>query len=242
MNREELHKIISGSRLPARVKKYISAFADSGADSWLKYIFKAAPVSLLANISSVMEQAAANLGLSPEEVLFATGFHPGNLAPERLEAALAELLAVNFLAREGFSSISSVPQSRSKTADITAARGGSTYAFEVRCVTRDSGFSAVDFIPDAEGRIKEAGQKALPVLEKKYRKKMPQAACSRKKNNLSHCGLIFVVNSSNFAPFAESEGLTELAAALYKKVGSPERQHLCLLSGGETGVFPAWKV
>jgi hypothetical protein len=222
MNRAAVKQAIAEACLPARVKNYLLSFAVSPGASELRRLLKADPVRLLDNIARVLDGAAVTLGVSREEVLFATGFHPGNLAPDRFEAALAELKAVAFLAGAGFSSIELVSQTRSRTADITAAKGKNTYAFEVRCVTG------------------AGAEKDLFLLEKKYRKKMPQAACSRKKGGLTHCGLVLVINAGDFSPFSESRELEELAAALHKIVGSPARRHLCLMSGGAAGVFPAW--
>lgn len=240
MNRAGIQKAIGEARLPDRVKKYLAVFANGKSASGLRRLLRAEPARLLEDMARVLERSAGTLWVPAEEVLFATGFHPGNLDAGRLEAALAELRAVNFLAGEGFAAIKLVPQTRSRTADLTAARGKNTYAFEVRCVTGGDSFAAMDFLFDRKGALKEAGKKALLLLEKKYRKKMPQAACSRKKNGLSHCGLVFVVNAGNFVPFAANEKLGELARALYEKVGRPPRTHLCLMAGGETGVFPGW--
>lgn len=223
-----MQRAIAEALLPVQVKRYLSAFVELGADSGLRRLLKTDPARLLADISGLIDSSAKTMGISREEVLFATGFHPGNLAPARLEAALAELRAVNFLAGEGFTAGCFVPSARGKTADITAYRGGNTYAFEVRCVTGDSGAAAADPL------------KAVSLLVKKYRKKMPQAALSKKKGGFSHCGLVLIINTKNFAPFRESGGLKRLAAAIYEKAGRPPREHICLLSGAETGVFPNW--
>ncbi|HAT73199.1 MAG TPA: hypothetical protein DCS63_10325 [Elusimicrobia bacterium] len=227
MNRTELQKIVAAARLPEPVKKYISVLSARGSGPGFRRLLKADPAPLLENMASVMDQAGAILGVPAREVLFSTGFNTGNLAPGRLEAALAELKAVTFLAAEGFSAIGLVPQARGRTADITAARGGNTYAFEVRCVTGGGGAD-------------KNGERTLALLEKKYRKKMPQASCSRKKGRLSHCGLVLVLNAGNFPPPSAGGALEQLAAALYEKVGRPPRAHVCLLSGGESGVSPAW--
>lgn len=227
VNRGEVHRAIDGARLPALVKKYLCVLTDSGVDSGFRRLLKLEPARLLGGIAALIDGASKTLGVAPEEVLFATGFHPGNLAPERLEAALAELRTVSFLVHEGFVGIRLVPKARGRTADIIASKGGNTYAFEVRCVIRENGFAA--------------GLKTVSLLEKKYRKKIVQAAASKKKAGFTHCGLVFVIDAGNFAPFAESGGLRKLAAALYEKVGRPSRQHLCLVSGGQTAVFPGWE-
>jgi hypothetical protein len=49
-----------------------------------------------------------------------------------------------------------------------------------------------------------------------------------------------VAGSGDYAPFRQSADLGGLAAALYEKVGRPGRQHICLISGAETGTFPGW--
>lgn len=240
MNRAAVRKAIADALLPLQVKEYLSAFADSGADSEFRRALKADPARLLADISRLIDRAAAVTGILREAVLFATGFHPGNLAPVRLEAALAELRAADFLAGESFSAVCLVPGARGKTADITASRGGNTYAFEVRCVTGFRGSAPASFF-DKEGRLRPAGEKAVALLVKKYRKKMPQAAVSKKKAGLSHCGLVLVTSINDFSPFNETNGMKTLAKAVYERTGSRPGEHICLLAGGQAAVFPDWQ-
>ena len=167
MNRAGIQQAIGEARLPDRVKKYLAVFAGGKSASGLRRLLRSSPSRLLEDMACVLERSAETIGVTTEEVLFATGFHPGNLDAGRLEAALAELRAVNFLAGEGFSAVNLMPQTRSRTADITAARGANTYAFEVRCVTGGNSFAATDFLFDRKGALKEAGEKALLLLEKK---------------------------------------------------------------------------
>ncbi len=107
----------------------------------------------------------------------------------------------------------------------------------MRCVT-GAGFSDALFDPD--GRLNAAGAKAVSLLLKKYRKKMPQAAVSKKKGGFTHCGLVLAANAQDLSPFTCSGALKKLAASVYQKAGSPPRRHICLLAGGKTGVYPAW--
>ncbi len=101
MNRAAVQKAVAESRLPVKIKEYLSVFAAGGADSDLRRLLKADPQRLLADISLLIGRAAETLGVPREEALFATGFDPRNFAPGRLEAALAELRAAEFLAGEG---------------------------------------------------------------------------------------------------------------------------------------------
>lgn len=239
MNRAAVQKAVAEAPLPVQVKEHLSALLAGGADSDFRRELKASPARLLADISRLLSRAAGLTGIPKEKVLFATGFHPGNLAPARFEAALAELRAADFLAGEGFSAVSLVPGARGKTADITARRGGNTYAFEVRCVTGIE-VSDAGTCFDGEGRIKPAGEKAAALLVKKYRKKMPQAAVSKKKAGFSHCGLVLAAGVIDLSPFIRAGGVTMLARAVYERTGSRPREHICLLAGGNTGVFPGW--
>jgi hypothetical protein len=171
----------------------------------------------------LLAQAGAILGLDPALVLFETGYETSNKDSGRLAAAQAELRAVVFLAGQGFCGIRLVPPSVSPTADILAARAGTLYAFEVQCVTRRSSFCA-------PGCVKPAA-----ALAAKVRAKIKQAGAFKKKNSLGGLGVVLVLDAAGGAPAA-------LARAAWEGAGSPSGAHVCVLSGGRGGVWPAWRV
>lgn len=170
----------------------------------------------------LLAEAAAVLGLPPDQVLFQTGHEPANRDRGRRAAALAELRAAVFLKEQGFTAIRLVPPSSRPTADLLASRGRRTYAFEVRCVTKESSFSA----PDG-ARSPEA------VLAGKFRAKVKQAGAFRKREALDALGVILVLGSGGGDPEA-------LARAAYGRAGSPAGAHVCVLCETGAGIFPPW--
>ena len=91
MNRAGIQQAIGEARLPDRVKKYLAVFAGGKSASGLRRLLRSSPSRLLEDMACVLERSAETIGVTTEEVLFATGFHPGNLDAGRLEAALAAL-------------------------------------------------------------------------------------------------------------------------------------------------------
>jgi hypothetical protein len=172
----------------------------------------------------LLAEAAAILGLAPDQVLFETGpgYGPANKDRNRRAAALAELRAAVFLKEQGFSAIRLVPPSDRPTADILAARGKRTYAFEVQCVTRASSFSA-------PGGAKAPGA----VLAVKFCAKLKQAKAFRKRNALDGLGVILVLASGGGDAAA-------LARAAHECAGSPAGAHACVLAEGAAGIWPPW--
>lgn len=186
----------------------------------LKAALKKDP-SLAGEIAELLSRAGALLGCPAGDVLFCTGFERGDRTPGRLDAALAELGAALFLEREGFSGIAPVARTAGRTADLAASRGGAAYLFEVRLVR--GGFGA-----DAPAR-----------LSAKCEKKSVQLRAGLKKSGAALGGIIFVGGLPCTGGFRRSAALEAVAA----KVVVPARRcglHVCLLSGGEAAVVPAW--
>lgn len=173
-------------------------------------------------------EAAAVLGLPPDQVLFQTGHEPRNTDRRRRAAALAELRAAVFLKEQGFSGIRLVPPSDKLTADMLASRGRLTYAFEVRCVTPQSSFGSA------------ARPAPAAVLTAKFRQKIKQANASRKRGKLDRSAVVLVIDSPNFSPFICGSDPVGLARAAYEGAGSPQGAHACVLADGDAGVWPPW--
>lgn len=177
--------------------------------------------SLAVEIEELLSRAGALLGRPAGDVLFCTGFERGDSTPGRLDAALAELGAALFLAQEGFAGIGPVARSAGRTADLAATRGGAAYLFEVRLVR--GGF----------------GANAAARLSAKCEKKAVQLRAGLKKSGAALGGMIFVGGLPCTGGFRRSVALEAVAA----QVVVPARRrglHVCLLSGCEFAVFPAW--
>ena len=222
MNIEGTLDAVAGCALPPELKNYLDRFIRREGDSLLRRALKADPARVLKNIESLLSSAAGALGLPAGKVLSVTGFDYNNFTRDRLEAALAELRVVDLLAREGFSDIKVLPTGASRSADIAASLGGDVFAFEVRCVKA---------LPagDVEGFLKDL-----------YLKKIKQARVSVKKKNARRAGVFIVVDPAGLAA-APAGPLRELAGLVYKSIGRPAGENVCLVSGGVAAFHPPFR-
>lgn len=223
MKKTALIELIKASALPAELKTYLAGVLAGNLPSSLRGNLKKDPGVFIAGVCGLLREAGQALGCAGGEALFLSGFDGNNLAPDRLEAALAEMLAVVFLRSEGFSGIRFLSRGTGKTADLTAARGGLDYAFEVCSARAAADALTVDF------------------LELKFDKKIRQAKVSGKKGGLDRAGLVLVAGPLDLSGFRPEEKLAELACGLYERKKRPEATHICLLAGGRAAVFPAWE-
>jgi len=223
MDKPELLKFINASDLPGALKGYLGGVLAGNLPSSLRDEIKKDPGGFVAGVCGLLREAGLALGCAGDEALFMSGFDANNLAPDRLEAALAEMLALVFLRSEGFSSLGFIGRGVGKTADIAAARGGLAYAFEVCSARTPAGGLSVDF------------------LELKYDKKIKQAKVSSKKGGLDRACLVLVAGPPAFRGFGPDERLAGLARALYERKNRPPATHICLLAGGGAAVCPGWE-
>ncbi len=231
MGKDEVLGIIASSALPERLKLYLAASLGPRRGSRLGRLLKKDPVSLAGNLAALFRSAEEALAVDAGEAVSAAGFNYNNAAPGRLGAALAELRAAVFLRGEGFSGIQLLPQAASKTADLSACRGGKTYAFEVCCLAGG---------PPLAARVEPAAGKLTALLCAKYRKKIAQARTCRKKSGLTNCGLFIALDPEGFGPPPDPDTLAALAAEVYRGSDIRPGEHLCLISGETAAVFPAW--
>jgi len=223
MNKAGLLKLIGASALPAALKAYLGGVLARNLPSSLRAALKKDPEGFIAGAGGLLRGAGLALGCAGDEALSRSGFDGNNLAPDRLEAALAEMLALAFLRSEGFFSLGFIGRGAGKTADISASRGGLNYAFEVCSARTAEADLSVDF------------------LELKYDKKIRQARASGKKGGLDRAGLILVAGPPSFSGFIPDERLAGLARGLYERKNRPPSTHICLLAGGGGAVFPGWE-
>lgn len=202
--------------LPLPVRECLGA-----AGTEFRSAARKAPGAFAAEVGGLLRSAARIFGCRTEEALFLTGFEKLNSTPGRLEDALAELRAAEFLAAEGFSGISPLGRTVSRTADLRASRAGEGYVFEVRRVS--GGFGAA------------AARRLIP----KFRKKAVQVGVSIKALGISRGGVIFVAGPPFGRSFVPSAALAEAAAGVRAGAARP-RMHACLLSGGAAAVSPDW--
>lgn len=223
MNKAGLIELVAGSALPPALKVYLRGVLAGNLPSSLREALKKDPEGFLAGVGGLLREAGLALGCAGDEALSRSGFDGNNLAPDRLEAALAEMLALVFLRSEGFFSLGFIGRGAGKTADISAARGGLRYAFEVCSARTGEADLSVDF------------------LELKYDKKIRQARASGKKDGLDRAGFILVSGPLFFSGFRPDERLAGLARGLYERKNRHPATHICLLAGGGAAVFPGWE-
>ncbi len=223
MNNSGVISAINGSALPAALKGYLGGVLSAKLPFSLREAIKEDPAGFITGVGGLLAEAGLALGCAGGKALFLSGFGENNLAPDRLEAALAEMLAVVFLRSEGFSELNFISRGRGRTADISGARGGLAYAFEV-CSAR-----------------KEAQDLTIDFLGRKYDKKIRQAKVSGRKSGLARAGLVLVSGPPAFTGFAPDKRLAALARGLYESRNSPAATHICLLARGGAAVFPRWQ-
>ena len=220
MNKAGVLELIAGSALPEGIKTCLAGTAAMKETSALKKALRKDPAGLLRGIGGLLVAAAGVLGLPGEAALFITGFNANNRAPERFEAALAELRAAVFLASLGFSGLELVAQSGSRTADLSGRRGGLRCVFEV-CRLRDDGSPA-----------------GIERLRSKYAKKIRQVKVSRKKYACGLGGLVLLDGPLGFGPLAPDPALLALAARVSPAGNKAGGEHLCLIRGNGYAVWP----
>ena len=202
---------VAASGLPPALKLYLSSAACRGRRFSFGPALKKDQAAFAAAVERLVSEAA----------LFRTGFGSNNMAPHRLEAALAELLAVLFLRAAGFSGISLIAPGPGRTADIAAVKDGLKWAAEVRCLAAGGVFGA-------------------ELLGGKFESKLPQARNAVKKYGFDRGLVVLVREPWNFKAFVSDRRLAELAREAYALAERPGSARLCLLDAEGSGVYPAW--
>lgn len=238
MNIEGTLEAVAGCGLPPELKDYLGRFIRRKEESSLRRALKADPARVLKNIEALLVSASGALGLPAGRILSVTGFDYNNFTRDRLEAALAELRAVNLLAREGFSDIKVLPTGAARSADIAASLRGVSFAFEVRCVNGDNDLFAADVFTGTGDKTRSAGKDAVVFLKNVYLKKIRQARVSRKKEGAGRIGVFIVVNPAGFVQLTEAGELRGLAGQVYEALGRPAGEHVCLVSGPAAAFYP----
>jgi hypothetical protein len=223
MDRAGILKFIAACGLPEGVKACLASTSAAKEGSALKKALRKDPAGLLAGIEGLLRGAAAILGVPEETSLFVTGFNANNRAPDRFEAALAELRAAVFLGGQGFTGLKQVEQTGSRSADLSGKRGGLVYVFEV-CRLRDTG--------------EPAGTERLRA---KYAKKIRQVKVSRKKYGCALGGLVLLDGPLGFGPLVPDPALLSLAAEVSPVKDRAGSEYLCLLRGNGYAVWPDWR-
>ncbi len=228
------------STLPGEVKELFSLAARARMPSGLKAALRQDPPVFIENMQRLLTAGGAVLGRPENEVLFITGFNKNDTAPERFEAALAELRAVLWLHQEGFTGITLLRQSSGTGADLAGTLGNRNYIFEVRCI-RTVAAGPLGYLFEKHESPPEPEQRVINYLRLKYEKKIRQVNSSRKKTGVNCGGVIIVLAPAGLMPCPGAPALKKLAGALYLAKNSPPLTHIGLLAGPAGAVFPEWQ-
>lgn len=222
MDRAALLAAVGAAGLPPGAEAALRAVVRSGGPSPLRRALRREPGLFLAGLRGLLRSAAAAIGAPEDEALFATGFEAANLAPERLEAALAELCAVRYLSERGFTGLRLLPRQRGKTADMAGRLGGEEHVLEV-CRVKEGAFE---------------GPRAAAFAALKYDRKSPQVSATLKRGGPASGALVLVSGFPGFAGQRDDGALSAVARAALEGKRPPLR--LCLLDGARAGAWPPW--
>jgi hypothetical protein len=187
-------------------------------------------------LNEFFSRASHLSGLQPSQVLAATGFSSRDLDPSRIESAIAQLRAIFYMDREGFSRIRLIPAQGQKAADMVAERAGELYAAEV-----------ATSIYDAEKRFspEELASWAFSRWESEGKKR--QIESTSEEHTCARGVFICVISTKAAAALQTHPQFMEAAQLAWGYIGSPTTIHVSMVTGRETlgygmddAVCPKW--
>ncbi|TBR25416.1 hypothetical protein EPO15_02245 [bacterium] len=146
---------LESSGLPPAFLAPLQACFDGGQPGRVLAAVRADPRAAAEALSAAFGAASDLTGLSPAELVARSGLGAGDVRGRRVDAAVAELRAVGFLAGLGFRKVQALgPDDTRQRADLVAERAGERWAVDARCASRD-------LLPEGSFRRGPDG-KALP--------------------------------------------------------------------------------
>jgi hypothetical protein len=171
----------------------------------------------------LFDQASKITGLSPSDLLSATGFSPRDLDTARLESALAEIRTIIFLNAQSFQDILPLRAKHTRMADFVARRGNEKYAVEVA----DSTYNATKrfSIEQLAGWVVSRYQKEGKASQLEYT--VSAEHCRRKV-------FVAIINTRLTAALQTHREFYEAAQRAWIAVGPDTTLHICVVTGKET--------
>jgi hypothetical protein len=183
-------------------------------------------------VDSLFRRAGAILGLTANQLIAGTDWHPNDLDSNRFDAMIAELRTVVWLSQEGFSDIRLLRSRGQTKADATAQRARTKYAVEVACV---SGWR----YPGHDQRSHNFPQ----LLQDKYREKKSQLEATAAEYGCESRVLVCVfVGLAQTAMVTREQYHEEGIKPAWYKLGGRLDTHLAVIAHpSDICVFPPWR-
>lgn len=212
--------------VPTELAKYISYCIEQGESNRLLWeLIRDAPATA-EGLDHFFRKASQATGLSPSDVLNATGFFWRDLDPSRIESAIAQLRAIFFLDGQHFTELALIPVGERRSSDIIALLHGDKYAVEV-----------INSIYDAAERVssQQLADWAFSRLESEGKKS--QIASTSKEHSCTRGAFVAVISTRATSAFQTHEQFQEAARLAWEYIGSPSHLHVCMVTGRVTLVY-----
>lgn len=214
---------IRKSALPQLVKAHLIGFARKGKQHSWQTVMEQHFDGVVHSAQRVFELAEKNTGDPIDELLKKTDLSLNDLDPDRLDAAIAELRAINFLAAQGFTGIQLLKaRIGQKSADIVANKDYVRFAVDVACMSRS-----------APADIAKLKRKAESI----FLSKREQLRATKATSDCSKIAIVFVVNSQPALALEHHRTFRDALREVHDALGAPPEAHICIVTGQVAHVF-----
>jgi len=181
------------------------------------------PVVTVKALNNMFKRASNVTGLTPDNLLNATGFHPKDLNPQRIDSAFAEIRAISFLANEGFQDIQPLYGRNHKEADFVARHGAYLFAIEV-----------ADSVFDATKRVTPDDLVNWAIGRAQNDKKLQQIERTKKSYKCNKGVFLFAVDTESPTIWLTRPDFLEVVKRVWRELGSGCDLHIGCFTGRVT--------
>ena len=223
--------------IPPGLVKHVRYLASNHIESRILKSLVQTPEAVAGRIDELFSKASSITGKPPDELLSSTDFHWREKDSSRIEAAFAEIRAINFLDKHRFRDITLLASRRKRKADIRAERCGLVYAIEVA----DSNYYAHNRVQPEQianwiqHQLMEAGKSA-------------QLQHTAREIRAAKQAFIAIIDTEGAVPLNTNADYLRAAQDAWSAAGSPPNLHLCVVTGRQAlgyppddAVFPPWE-
>ncbi len=212
--------------IPRALVKHLGRLAAQGVECRILRQLLDNPEQTSGAIDSMFAAVIAATGLAGDELLHAADFHWHEQDPARIEAAFAEIRAVNFLHEQGFQDIALLPSRRRQRADIRAKRSGQLYVVEVA----ESSFSARD-----RAQQSELSRWLLAQLQGG---KTAQLRATAQESGADRMAFIAMIDTEGALPWNTHDDFLAASQSVWVSLGRPDDLHVCAVTGRQALGYP----